>query len=317
MESAVRKLFSSGLAKSTNQVYQSGSNRYLKFCSSALLEPFPVSEQKLAFFVAKLYLEGLSSTTVKTYLCAVRYTQIAIGLGDPQIPSMPQLEYILKGIRKLSAKGDRTRRLPITPPILRQLRSVWEANLEYPDANMLWAASCMCFFGFLRSGEVVIPSDSAFDPSSHLSVGDVRVNDLSNPQFLEVNIKRSKTDPFRQGVRLYLGRSKSDVCPVAAILAYMVIRQSAPGPFFVFADGRYLTRVRFVAALRSALRSAGFHECGYAGHSFRIGAATTAAANGVPDSLIKTMGRWESSAYTLYIRTPRETLCSVAQSLMQ
>ena len=31
-----------------------------------------------------------------------------------------------------------------------------------------------------------------------------------------------------------------------------------------------------------------------------MGAATIAAARGLQDSLIKTMGRWESSAYTLY-----------------
>ena len=53
------------------------------------------------------------------------------------------------------------------------------------------------------------------------------------------------------------------------------------------------------------------------GHSFQIGAATTAAACGLPESLIKTLGRWESSAYMLYIRTPQSTLCAVAQKLVR
>ena len=51
----------------------------------------------------------------------------------------------------------------------------------------------MCFLGFLRSGEVVVPSDSAFDPSMHLAYGDVRADNTSSPQFLEVRIKASKT----------------------------------------------------------------------------------------------------------------------------
>lgn len=54
------------------------------------------------------------------------------------------------------------------------------------------------------------------------------------------------------------------LCPVVAILAYMVTHQSALGPLFNFADGHYLTWDRFVAALQSALCSAGFQECWYA-----------------------------------------------------
>ena len=39
----------------------------------------------------------------------------------------------------------------------------------------------------------------------------------------------------------------------------------------------------------------------YAGHSFCIEAAMTVASHGMPDSLIKMLGRWESAAYTLYV----------------
>ena len=44
----------------------------------------------------------------------------------------------------------------------------------------------------------------------------------------------------------------------------------------------------------------------YSGYSFSIGAATAAAAAGVEDSLIKTLGRWESSIYQTYVRVPRD-----------
>lgn len=143
------------------------------------------------------------------------------------------------------------------------------------------------------------------------------MSSVVDPQYLEVVIKASKTDPFRQGVKVYLGRSQADVCPVAAVLAYMVLRGTEDGPFFKFADGRALTRERLVTAMRSALRAAGLEESWYASHSFRIGVATTAALCGFPESLIQTLGRWKSSAYMLYICTPRETLCKVTQSLVQ
>ena len=45
----------------------------------------------------------------------------------------------------------------------------------------------------------------------------------------------------------------------------------------------------------------------YSGHSFRIGAATTAAECGLQDSMIKAVERWESSAYQVYVRMPKDT----------
>ena len=266
--------------------------------------------------MAHLYKAGLSSRTVKSYLSAVRHSQISMGLGDPRVEAMPQLEYVSRGMRKLSAGGPSTTRLPITPAILLQLRVVWSGLAVRRDAVMLWAAVCLCFFGFLRAGEALVPSDATYDPAVHLSHGDVRVDSTSDPQCIEVRIKSSKTDPFRKGVTVLLGRTNAALCPVAALLAYMVQRGSLPGPFFQFADGRVLTRVRLVSALHVALQEAGIDDSRFSGHSFRIGAATTAALQGVPDSLIKTMGRWESAAYQLYIRTPRETLCGVSRTLV-
>jgi len=62
-----------------------------------------------------------------------------------------------------------------------------------------------------------------------------------------------------------------------------------------------MTKDYFVTAVRAALSEAGFDDRNYAGHSFRIGATTTAAQQGLQDSLIKTLGRWQSSAYTRYV----------------
>lgn len=253
--------------------------------------------------------------TVKKYLSAVRYAQISLSLGDTEMSKMPQLEYVVRGLKRSTTTAKHTR-LPITPDILHRLKGVWLTWQNQRDASMLWAAVTMCFCGFLRSGEVVVPSQMGYDPSSHLSFGDVRVDSTTTPQCIEIRIKSSKTDPFWMGVSTYLGRTNNELCQVAASLDYMVRRGTGAGPFFSFADGSYLTQDRFVRAVRSALDRIGIVSSNYAGHSFRIGAATTAAQRGIQDVLIKTLGRWESSAYTLYVKTPRETLCSVTGALV-
>ena len=216
------------------------------YCTSSL-PPFPNNEYTLSLFVAYLYREGLCYTTVKTYLSGVHYMHIKLGLGDMLAQHMPQLEYITKGLRKLTSKGSASKRLPITPHLMHILRSAWESLPNRFDAEMLWAASCMCLFGFLRSGEIVVPSSSHYDPNLHLSYGDVCLNNTTSPKFLAMHIKASKTDPFRQGISIYLGKSGVDVCPVSAILAYMVSRGNQPGPFFVYTCGQPLIRERFVS----------------------------------------------------------------------
>ena len=114
--------------------------------------------------MAFLYREGLKAGTVKSYLAATRYTQIALGLGNPHIENMSKLEYVIQGVKRLTS-GPTCTRLPITLPLLAKLWGMWYAGQSKRDAMMLWAAATMCFFGFLRVGEVVVPSDSAFDPT--------------------------------------------------------------------------------------------------------------------------------------------------------
>ena len=57
---------------------------------------------------------------------------------------------------------------------------------------------------------------------------------------------------------------------------------------------------RSVAKVREVLEEAGLDPRKYAGHNFRIGAVTTAAACGVEDSVIKTLGHVSGRALPIY-----------------
>ena len=119
------------------------------------------------------------------------------------------------------------------------------------------------------------------------------VDSRVKPTYFEVSIKASKTDVFRKGVTVVLGATGKKLCPVATILQFMSNPRPAAasprGSFFVFSDGSALTRAKVVKEMRAALEARGIRPSDYAGHSFRIGTATTAATCGMPDFLIKTL----------------------------
>ena len=296
--------------------------------------PLPVSEDTLCKFATYLEGVGLKHRTIKTYLSGVRFLQIRSGYPDLfRGTHTPRLDYTLRGIKRVEAEqgGSQDSRLPITPSLLRRIKGVWAPRSSDPDVKMLWAACCLGFFGFLRVGEMTAPQLGAFDPDVHLGFADVAVDDLVidmiaplrsyyiydlvNPSFIRVAIKQSKTDPFRRGVQLFIGRTRTDLCPVAAMLSYLDVRGPGPGPLFKFVDGAGLTRSDFIARVREALKAAGVDESRYNGHSFRIGAATTAAARGIEDCVIKTLGRWESAACLQYVRIPRRELTGYSRLL--
>ncbi|KAL9961224.1 hypothetical protein ACROYT_G030129 [Oculina patagonica] len=96
---------------------------------------------------------------------------------------------------------------------------------------------------------------------------------------------------------------------------YLSQRGATSGPLFRFSSGRPLTRQQLSSSVQSILHAAGYSGS-YSGHSFRIGAATNAAARGVPDHLIKTLGRSSSDAYQIYIWTPVNSIVRVSSQLV-
>ena len=84
---------------------------------------------------------------------------------------------------------------------------------------MMWAACCLIFLDFYAAAslqchhKVPTTAKSTFHLRTY-----VAVDNQANPQPLRVVIKQSKTDPFRQGASLYLGKADSFICPVTGIL---------------------------------------------------------------------------------------------------
>jgi len=74
-----------------------------------------------------------------------------------------------------------------------------------------------------------------------------------------------------------------------------------------------LTNTSLNKVLRILLKNAGLDQWQYASHSFRIGAAMTAAAARIPAWMIKTSRRWNSNAYLSYIHSSPSLTSTINQ----
>lgn len=320
MDSAVHYFCTKGIASSTQKTYQSALNRFAQFCTSySIISPFPVSESILCYFASHLACQKLSPQTIKTYLAGIRHTQITLGLPEPRaFSSLPRLRLVQSGIQRTHSQQvpvSSRIRLPITPTILRQIHQQWSSRASEVDIVMMWAAATLCFFGFFRAGELTVPTLSSYDTTRHLNWGDVAVDNPQSPSMIKVRLKRSKTDQLGRGADVLVGKTGCTLCPVAAVLAYMTVRGDSQGPFFKLSNGQPLSKSKFTQSIRAVLQAAGLPYNNFAGHSFRIGAATTAARAGIEDSTIRALGRWNSSAFLVYIHTPREQLAQLSNTL--
>ena len=315
---SVRRYFQEGLAPATHRSYDTAARRFGSFCERfQLVEPFPVSQTMLCSFAAHLADQGLSPQTIKTYLAGVRNMQLSLGLPDPRDQSsLRMLRRVLAGISRANHGTTSARvRLPVTPSLLRQICHYLEATV-HNERVVLWAICCLAFFGCFRLGELLLESPASFDHRRHLAWGDVAVDNEANPRTLRIHLKQSKTDQFGRGADVVVGTTGRELCPVSAVLGYIAIRGSQPGPFFLKPRAGPITKAHFVGELRTVISSLGFPQEQFAGHSFRIGAATSAALAGMEDSSIQLLGRWSSAAFLRYVRTPPAKLAALSGILI-
>ena len=298
------------LAPSTTRQYSNARKNYQLFCFQHNLLSFPLTEHTLMLYTNHLSSHS-SYKNIKLHIAAVKHYTILL-YYQTTIPPMPRLYLLVRAIKRTQGnKYSKQKRLPITTSLMHQIyHHIQVSSLSSHDKHMLWAAATTAFFGFLRASEFVAPTTKTYDPHITLQATDITITQTQ----AIIHLKSSKTDPFRQGCDIRLNRTNTpDLCPVHS-LSYFLHKFSSPhGPIFTYLDGTYLTRRRLNKFLKAAISTT--TKSPISSHSFRIGAATTAAAAGLPRWLIQKLGRWSSDCYRTYIELPNHTLIH-AQKLM-
>lgn len=289
------------IAPNSHKAYATGWKTFCQFRqqSHGIVGPL-ASAEEVRQFVAWLSLRGLAPSTIANYVSGVGYFYKLRGMSDPTKDFL--VSKLLEGSRRGCGSVDN--RVPISLPVLQQLiDSLPHICSSQFESTMFKAVFLGAFFGFLRVGEFAVGSNSQVQESV-LVFGDVQFSQSgSQEQFVVLNFRQSKNNQrgLPQRIRL-VPASCPSLCPVLGFVDFVAICPVFAGPFFCHFDRSSLTRHQFNSVLRKAVSFAGLGGQCIRGHSFRIGAASSAAAFGVSHDDIRAMGRWRSNAFLSYIR---------------
>ena len=267
---------------------------------------FPLNPNRLALFIlSHLSARQLAPSTIASYISAISYVHKLKGFSDPTNSFL-----IRKLLTAVNCRRQSDIRLPISRPVLHELvRSLRFTKASAFQQTLYKAIFLLAFYGFFHIGELA--AKSARSVSTVVKFSALRFL-ISNgkPHFLKLVISEYKHNINKRPFEILIAREDcpAQFCPVQALLEYLALRGNRPGPLFCHCSLAPITADQFNTQLHRCLSFCGLETRRYKGHRFRLGAASHAADKGFSDTQIRTLGRWQSDAFKVYIRLER--LCA-------
>ena len=269
----------SSKANNTIRAYKSDFNDFRLFCAQNGFKSLP-SEPK----IVSLYLTNLSTKDIK--MSTLKRRLVSIGVihrlkGHYLDTKHPSIIENIMGIKRRKGSIQKGKK-PLLISNLKQLINVIDQN-KTDEIKKLRDRTIILigFSGGFRRNEIV---SLDYDDLDFVTEG------------LKINLKRSKTDQFGEGLVKGLPYfNNTQYCPVLTLKKWIEVSNINSGPLFRrFSKGSKLSNNRLtdqtVALLiKKYLKLAGIESKNYSGHSLRSGFATSAAESGVEERNIMAM----------------------------
>ena len=269
----------SSKANNTVRAYKSDFADFSLFCAQNGFKSLPSEPKILSLYLTHLSIKDAKISTLKRRLVSIGVIHKLKGYYlDTKHPSI--IENIM-GIKRRKGSIQKSKK-PILINRLKQIINVID-ELDKKEIKKLRDRTIILigFSGGFRRNEIV----------------SLDYDDLDFvPEGLKINLRRSKTDQFGEGLTKALPYFDSSVyCPVVSLKKWLDVSKIVSGPLFrKFVKGSKLSENRLtdqtVALLiKEYLRLAGIDSNNYSGHSLRSGFATSAAESGVEERSIMAM----------------------------
>ena len=265
-------------------------------------------EQGVAWYCAYLFHQGCQSSTIRSYISAIK----SILIADDYNWSDEEAHFnsIINSCRNIN--DVMKNRLPIQNGLLDLI--LFETERRFINQHYLEvtykAFFSLAHYGMFRVGELAQGTHT-------LRAKDVHVATNTKKRKMKMILYSSKTHGKNnrpQSVKIegnvHLTAEKNSkktcYCPYACLSEFLVLRGDyleLDDQLFVFSDGNTPVKPRHVRkVLKEILKSMGLDNTLYDMHSFRIGRATDMFKFGYPVETIKKWGRWTSNAVYKYLR---------------
>ena len=266
-------------ANNTIRAYKSDFNDFGLFCVQNGFKSLPSEPKVVSLYLTQLSTKDAKMSTLKRRIVSIGVIHKLKGYYlDTKHPAI--IENIM-GIKRRKGSIQKAKKpilinsLKIIIDVIDQLNK--QEIKKFRDRSIILIG----FSGGFRRNEIV----------------SLDYDDLDFvPEGLKINIKRSKTDQFGEGLIKALPYfDSSKYCPVVSLKKLIEISKINSGPVFRrFVKGSKLSKNRLtdqtVALLiKKYLNLAGIDSKNYSGHSLRSGFATSAAESGAEERNIMAM----------------------------
>ena len=260
-------------------------------------------EEKTAAWMAYLAKQGKKSTTLKSYISAIKcvLTQDGYNWSTNEV----LLSTLTKSCRE--TKDIVTTRLPIREKLLQlivaQLNDL--LNTQHYLLIMYRCFFMLQYYGLMRVGELASGAHPVLAKDIHSADNKDKIllilysskthGKESSPQHIKITAN-SEADVLKR---------QTIFCPFTATRDFLSLRgsyQTDLDPLFIFRDGTPVKPRHVRQILKSVLVLLNLDASLYGTHSFRIGRATDLTKDGFSVEEVKRLGRWKSNAVYKYIK---------------
>jgi site-specific recombinase XerD len=276
-------------SENTRRAYRSAVARFTQWCAVHRRTALPASPETVAAFLAAEARAELAVNTLRLRHAAIRYMHLLAGYPPPTAAAVVSTTFA--GIKRAHRRPLNKKMALILDRLLPTIQAIPQTLPGLRDCALLLVG----FAAALR------PSEIARLTLEHVT---------RHADGIELFLPWRKNDQDARGTRLWLPKGRTDLCPVAALEAWLAAAALTEGPLFrriwrlppprvprgttgkPVAD-RYrigtnpIDTDSIALIVKNWTGLAGFEAAAFAGHSLRRGAISSGVAAGVHIARLK------------------------------